>query len=295
MTKITRIEVIDENGRSYVNWEDDNDVSWQFQDDGRTLKVFVNKVKPKTPVEEAYKNWWGEYPGTEIWTDYDETRWVGFKAGYNAAYEETAQEPEKSKINDLAEKLLPDDHPYKIADEHGETNPYKQYLNSVENEKKMEELGFVKNSDGSWTARPLGETAQELVKKLQEKEWDVDVKTNLKPQTPEQVSDGLKEAFREAIKQGIIPEVDKVSDEFMDEMVAKLKGQTLTDIIWNWWGNVFTSNEDWDAENAIEHLVDLIEAFLPKPQNADGSQNAYVESAVEGFNDCLNTIKRKLR
>ena len=211
MTKITRIEVIDENGRSYVNWEDDNDVSWQFQDDGRTLKVFVNKVKPKTPVEEAYKNWWGEYPGTEIWTDYDETRWVGFKAGYNAAYEEKVSEWEPT------------------------------------------------------------------------------------PQTPEQVSDGLKEAFREAIKQGIIPEVDKVSDEFMDEMVAKLKGQTLTDIIWNWWGNVFTSNEEWDAENCIEHLVDLIEAFLPKPQNAAGSQNAYVECSVEGFNDCLNTIKRKLR
>ena len=116
-----------------------------------------------------------------------------------------------------------------------------------------------------------------------------------KKYTPEETEQSLKEAFREAIKQGIIPEVDKVSDEFMDEMVEKLKGQTLTDIIWNWWGNVFTSNEDWDAENAIEHLVDLIEAFLPKPQNSDGSQNAYVESAVEGFNDCLNTIKRKLR
>ena len=63
-----------------------------------------------------------------------------------------------------AEKLLPDDHPYKIADEHGETNPYKQYLNSVEDEKKMEKLGFVKNSDGHWTAQPLGETAEEQTK-----------------------------------------------------------------------------------------------------------------------------------
>ena len=51
MTRITRIEVIDENGRSYVNWEKENNVSWQLQDDGRTLKVFVNKVKPKTPAE----------------------------------------------------------------------------------------------------------------------------------------------------------------------------------------------------------------------------------------------------
>jgi hypothetical protein len=53
MTRITRVEIIDGEGRSYVNWEDDNDVSWQFQDDGKTLKVFVNKVKPKTGEEGA--------------------------------------------------------------------------------------------------------------------------------------------------------------------------------------------------------------------------------------------------
>jgi hypothetical protein len=48
MTRITRVEVIDENGRSYVSWEDDNDIVTSIQDDGKTLKVFVNKVKPKT-------------------------------------------------------------------------------------------------------------------------------------------------------------------------------------------------------------------------------------------------------
>ena len=235
MTKITRIEVIDENGRSYVNWEDDNDVSWQFQDGGRTLKVFVDKVKPKSPVEEAYKKVFGYYPVTDVGDAY----WEYFQNGYNAAKEEELEDNEwksvalrfgeelsdvgpcgyyeftaeewfdwvvntyekicddtvkllkkekvkKSKINDLAEKLLPDDHPYKIADEHGETNPYKQYLNSVEDEKKMEELGFVKNSDGSWTARPLGETAQErgervhkeMEEKLQEKDWEIKVETD---------------------------------------------------------------------------------------------------------------------
>ena len=44
--KITRVEVIDENGRSYVNWSEDNVVECSVQDEGRTLKVFVNK-KPK--------------------------------------------------------------------------------------------------------------------------------------------------------------------------------------------------------------------------------------------------------
>ena len=37
MTRITRVEVIDENGRSYVNWEEDNDITLSYQDDGRTL------------------------------------------------------------------------------------------------------------------------------------------------------------------------------------------------------------------------------------------------------------------
>jgi hypothetical protein len=56
----------------------------------------------KSPAEEAYKKWWGEYPGTETWTIYDETRWVGFQKGYADAYKETvskyqptAQTPEQ--------------------------------------------------------------------------------------------------------------------------------------------------------------------------------------------------------
>ena len=61
MTIITRVEVIDENGRSYVSWEDDNDVSWQFQDGGRTLKVFVNK----TGALEALEEWFGPEPPQE--------------------------------------------------------------------------------------------------------------------------------------------------------------------------------------------------------------------------------------
>ena len=99
MTRITRLEVIDENGRSYVNWEDDNNVSWQFQDDGRTLKVFVNKVKPKSPVEEAFKRVYGFYPETY------EDSWSAFQDGYIASqkdykvgeYQPTSQEPEELK------------------------------------------------------------------------------------------------------------------------------------------------------------------------------------------------------
>ena len=40
-SKVTRVEVIDDNGRSYVNRNPDNVVEVQLQDDGKTLKVFI--------------------------------------------------------------------------------------------------------------------------------------------------------------------------------------------------------------------------------------------------------------
>lgn len=40
---VTRVEVIDENGRSYSNWDSNNKVFLQLQDKQRTLKVFIKK------------------------------------------------------------------------------------------------------------------------------------------------------------------------------------------------------------------------------------------------------------
>ena len=46
--KVTRVEVITHNeGRSYVNWDDNNKVELSFQDDGRTLKVFISNREEK--------------------------------------------------------------------------------------------------------------------------------------------------------------------------------------------------------------------------------------------------------
>ena len=122
------------------------------------------------------------------------------------------------------------------------------------------------------------------------------------PQTPEQVADGLKEAFRTAIKEGIIPEIKQPTDELIEKLVKKppefLKfelGKTLTDLIYQWWGDVFTTHSDWDMETSIEDLVDQIQLWLPKEQSAAGSQSIGVEELVQGFNDCLNKIKSKLR
>jgi len=41
--KCTRVEVIDQNGRSYVSWDDRNEVKISVQDGGLTLKIFISK------------------------------------------------------------------------------------------------------------------------------------------------------------------------------------------------------------------------------------------------------------
>ena len=44
--RITRIEVIDwknNNGVVYHNWEKDNNITFDIQDQGRTLKVFIKR------------------------------------------------------------------------------------------------------------------------------------------------------------------------------------------------------------------------------------------------------------
>jgi hypothetical protein len=40
---VKRIEVIDEKGRSYVNWNEANKVELRIQDDEQTLKIFISR------------------------------------------------------------------------------------------------------------------------------------------------------------------------------------------------------------------------------------------------------------
>jgi len=41
--KVTRVEVIDHEGRSYINWDERNKVELSYQDDGRTIKIFISR------------------------------------------------------------------------------------------------------------------------------------------------------------------------------------------------------------------------------------------------------------
>ena len=246
MTRITRVEVITDQGRDYVNWKDDNDITLSYQDDGRTLKVFVNTMKPKSPAEEAYYAVYGWYPPTtSSVSNYEDNRWRDFQNGYNASkVSETSQEPEKEPEKwDVVRESL------KWCEEH-------------QNE-SVEDYLTPQGPQGPVGPGPKG----------------VIVGYEPTPKTPEQVADGLKEAFREAVKQGVVS--------------SSNKPQTLYDLIADWWDEIFMNNNE--AAVTIESLVDDIEKWLPKEQSAAGSQNAYVECSVEGFNDCLNKIRRKLR
>jgi hypothetical protein len=71
-------------------------------------------------------------------------------------------------------------------------------------------------------------------------------------------------------------------------------GPTLYDVIEDWWSDVFCANSTDNMETSIHGLVGRINKWLPKLQSAAGSQSVGVEELVEGWNDCLDTIKRKL-
>ena len=45
LSKINRVEVIDDRGRSYINRDNNNQVKLSFQDELKTLKVFISKTK----------------------------------------------------------------------------------------------------------------------------------------------------------------------------------------------------------------------------------------------------------
>ena len=58
--------------------------------------------EPKSPVAEAYKVWWGQYPELETDSEYDDMRWQGFQAGYEAG----------KKGGKYAEPYCPDEPEY---------------------------------------------------------------------------------------------------------------------------------------------------------------------------------------
>jgi hypothetical protein len=217
------------------------------------LEFYKELEKTKSPVEEAYKDWWGEYPGNEIWPNFDDTRWGGFQAGYNAAQKDYKvgeyQETEPSMTNCVITGNPPNGYSH-----------WNDWYNELGSKGILHNLRISAVDYRPTSQKPDG------INKVKEElnEW-------LKI---------LREHSVEQSNKGVVSSVDK-------------KPQTLYDVIEDWWSDIYTTG--WDEETCIDTLVKRIGEWLPKPQSAAGSQNAYVECSVEGYNDCLNEIKGKLR
>jgi ribosome-associated translation inhibitor RaiA len=270
------------------------------------LQKLEEQQRTKTPVEEAYKDWWGEYPGTENWTS-DATRWQGFQAGYEFAYaistakevmEKVQEEQEENEWKSVALRFGEKLSGY-LSDGYYELSPSAWFRWAVFTYGKTQQVKEVVRESVKWC----------------EEHPDKDPLDCLKPQTPEQTSQSLKEAFVKAQQtenwkeiqkkidapaEGIYDNIDvnKLLKKWEKDPPEFLKfelGQSLTNLIYDWWEDVFTTNSNDDMETSIENLVDRIDKWLPKSQSAAGSQSLGVEDMVEGFNDCLKKIKRKLR
>jgi|AntAceMinimDraft_18_1070375.scaffolds.fasta_scaffold04883_6 hypothetical protein len=50
LDKCTRVEVIDEKGRSYINWKPTNKVEISIQDNSKTLKVFISQTSKNDKI-----------------------------------------------------------------------------------------------------------------------------------------------------------------------------------------------------------------------------------------------------
>jgi hypothetical protein len=105
------------------------------------------------------------------------------------------------------------------------------------------------------------------VEKLQEKNWYVDAKDLIESGTalPEPTST----VFRQKLFDGI-------KSVFYDPDYERTHWKMKVDMA---------------VDEVLTHFYDVI----PEEQSAAGSQNVDVEFLVDGYNDCLNEIKSKLR
>jgi hypothetical protein len=63
-------------------------------------------IEPKSPVEEAYKRWWGDYPPTTpSVSNFDDNMWSAFQKGYTSAEEDWKVEEPTKPMNEVLDRL----------------------------------------------------------------------------------------------------------------------------------------------------------------------------------------------
>jgi hypothetical protein len=286
MTRITRLEVITDTGRDYVCWEEDNDITVSYQDDGRTLKVFVNTVKPKTGEEgalealEKFQNDWllgKKCPETKleiknlnsVESIKAEIKLLQSKLEF---YEELEKQP--LTLFDVIRNLgYSVDMCYEIVD------AVEEFQKPKEPEKEQQIKELVKESV-KWCEEHQNESLEDY----------------LRPKTPEQTEKSLKEAFVKAQQteewketQRKIDEEDndknfKNSLDLIKEWGEKNKPPTLYEILMGWWINHLDMEQS--DEEIVDGLVNIIgEKFIPPSRDRNGYE----------WEKCLKIMRDKLR
>jgi hypothetical protein len=168
------------------------------------LELLKEMENHKSPVEEAYKRVYGNYPTGEH-------SWIVFKKGYEA---------HQSLVDD-ANKIIAAASMTNCTLEGNPPNGFSAWSEWFELFGSKGILHNLRISTKEYQPTPqergdrIHKEVENEIEKLQEKKWYVDTKTLLKsnwepkPQTPEQVADGLRDAMRQAKEDGVFDAVDE--------------------------------------------------------------------------------------
>jgi len=236
----------------------------QLKEDITLLQMKLQKLeemeKHKSPVEEAYKRVYGNYPDTGICNGMSYVWWDVFCKGYNASKEECKVEekptPQEQENNEWRNVAL------RFGEELVSIGPCGYYDMTANDWLEWAKGAYEKNSDDLLKfMREKQRKCEALTEKLQEK-------TVIEPtsQTPEQVEQGLRDAMKKAKEDGVFDEP---------------KTETLHEIILKWC--------DDDNQPTCDVLVDMIKEWLPDELEYDG------EEYHLGWNDAIRTTKDKLK
>jgi hypothetical protein len=234
MTRITRVEIIDGEGRSYVNWNEDNDIVTSIQDDGKTLKVFVGKTPPEQPITEEENERY-----------FEEAKQIVEK--HFAKKKMTEKERIEGEIKLLQKKL--------------------DLLEEIEKQPKTL-FDVIRNLGYSIDA------CYEIVDAIEEfeksKEFQPTPQTN--EEVEQGLKDAMRTAKEEGVFNE--QENDKNFKSSLDlirEWGEKNKPLNLKELLWEWWEDIFTRNSDLDADASIDYLVDILDKkFIPPSSDRNG-------------------------
>lgn len=223
--------------------------------------------RTKTPVEECYKDWWGQYPETGTWDGFDEKRWQGFQAGYEFAYA-------ISKAKEVMEKVQKEQEVEPSMTNCVITgNPPDGYVTWQEWYNELGSKGILHNLRiSSIDYKP---TPQEP----EVREWDV-IRESVnwckehpgqnpldwvKPQTPEQVNTFAPKELEELVEEGMKHQDDYPYKKYTpEETEQSLKEAFVKAQQTEKWKEIQKLIDEEDNDKNFKNSLDLIKEWGEK-------------------------------